>query len=470
MPSNAKSRSFKAVHCVSVGALALGCSTILGISDPQPIGSAGASGAAIGEAGGEQKGGAGGGIAGNGGASGEPVMEAGTAGSAASAGEFSQAGQAGAGGAGGGEAGMAGEDGSGAGMAGEGFGGQRTNCDEGKSRCNGALVERCVQNEWLVQPCATHCASDKCFVAQSCKGPSQCGGTNRIEDSCCAETIIPGGTFKRSFDNVDYSDDSSPANVSAFALDKYEVTVLRMRQFVMAYSDFAFPPGLGKSRYLSGDSGWQPTYPLPRTSNELEKMLQCIDPAHPEQDPNGDPDKLSTWGSDKDPILPVNCVTFYVAYAFCIWEGGRLPTEAEWNFAAAGGEQQRVYPWSSPPENSDGVVDNAVFNRALGPAIVDSKRPNGGGRYGNIDLAGNVAEWVLDFFADPYPSNGCHDCVNLTPDTGRVLRGGSYADAEAAYLAVSLRNSLGPGQLRGYAGFRCLHELQPPLVVESSIQ
>ena len=59
---------------------------------------------------------------------------------------------------------------------------------------------------------------------------------------------------------------------------------------------------------------------------------------------------LSTWLDNAGHELhPINCVTFYVSYAFCIWDGGRLPTEAEFEFAAAGGSDDRLYPWGDTP-------------------------------------------------------------------------------------------------------------------------
>lgn len=137
---------------------------------------------------------------------------------------------------------------------------------------------------------------------------------------------------------------------------------------------------------------------------------------------------MHTWSDIPigNEALPINCVTWYEAMAFCIWDGGYLPTEAEWNYAAAGGSEQRAYPWSAPPDST--VIECEHANHqgcGTSEVRVGSTSPQGDGRWGHADLAGNVAEWCLDWYVNPYPTTTCIDCANLMPTSSRVFRGGN---------------------------------------------
>jgi sulfatase modifying factor 1 len=288
-------------------------------------------------------------------------------------------------------------------------------------------------------------------------GPSGTG-------SCCepAETI-PGGTFLRGYDAATdlYNDMNYPATVSPFALDRYEVTVGRFRKFVEAGGGLgtqANPPAAGSGTHprLAGsgwDSAWNPS--LAADTAALKTMLKC--------------DSYPTW-TDTPGInenKPINCVSWYEAMAFCIWDGGYLATEAEWSYAATGGGEQRAYPWSNP--GSDVTIDCSYANYKIdNPAgtycvngttgavnRVGSESPRGDGRWKHSDLAGNVWEWTLDWYVDPYPSpQSCNDCANLLAGSSRVLRGGSFFNP-ALYLRAAYRYYYYPVGRDVYFGFRC---------------
>ena len=157
--------------------------------------------------------------------------------------------------------------------------------------------------------------------------------------------------------------------------------------------------------------------------------------------------------------MPINCVNWQESYAFCIWDGGFLPSESEWEYAAAGGSEQREYPWGSNPP---GIANEfAVYNCSFtigglcGPAPVGSPTL-GAGAWGQLDVVGNVLHWDLDWYAsyvDP-----CNDCAFVTTSAYRVPRGTPGFDSSAATLPSSFRNTFmaTPSSARAVdLGFRC---------------
>jgi formylglycine-generating enzyme required for sulfatase activity len=251
--------------------------------------------------------------------------------------------------------------------------------------------------------------------------------------------LVPGGTFKRDFDGIDFADDRFVAEISPFYLDKFEVTVGRMKQFVAAYSNINLKSGDGKSEHIADDSGWSTAYDLPLDVQALTEMLRC---------------EGTSWSDLEENIrVPINCVSFNVSYAFCIWDGGRLPTEAEWNFAAAGGSEQRTFPWVGLE-----VTEEHAFFGAAEDTIPTSVglTPKGNGRWGNSDLSGNVSEWVLDYYYPDYPEL-CKDCFAWGAAPSRTIRGAPYT-TPADYQVVPYRgDATDPLKL---IGFRCARDMK----------
>lgn len=154
----------------------------------------------------------------------------------------------------------------------------------------------------------------------------------------------------------------------------------------------------------------------------------------------------------------MNCVNWYQAFAFCIWDGGRLPTEAEWEYAAAGGVENRLYPWA---ERAVDLTRANYAESAHSERMTVGSYPLGTGAFGHQDLAGSLLEWVFDWYSSSFyegAGNPCLNCANATTvsesDSKRVVRGGAW-NGPASALRSAYRYYMAPGESAYHIGFRC---------------
>lgn len=171
------------------------------------------------------------------------------------------------------------------------------------------------------------------------------------------------------------------------------------------------------------------------------------------------------WSKGDHPIVNVS---WFDADAFCQWSGGKLPTEAQWEYAARGGLDGDKFPWGDAASHqfanygADQCCEAKVDGRDRWPetAPAGSFAPNG---FGLFDMAGNVWEWVRDGYSEDPLGDGSTDSVDPTgvaTSPARVLRGGAW-DSNPESLRVSNRLRREPGYWSANQGFRCSRDASP---------
>lgn len=311
--------------------------------------------------------------------------------------------------------------------------------------CVGALllfVPACRKGEVDAAACNTRPESFPTSPESPQSAPSAAKGSNAEPRDM---VLIPGGTFRMGTDDgFEYEKPVHEVTVASFWMDRREVTVAQFEKFVDA------------TRYVTESEkfGWSGVFDAKRGEWTRSDGATWRHPDGPSSNARADE--------------PVVQVTWNDAVAYCNWAGARLPTEAEFEFAARGGLAHAKYPWGDElrPQGKSvanfwqGEFPKENRNEDGFPARAPVGRfpPNG---YGLYDIAGNVWELCADWFDASYYSRSPRENPR-GPSTGeeRVLRGGSWMCSESycrGYRCAARGHTSQDSALNNH-GFRCVRD------------
>ena len=276
---------------------------------------------------------------------------------------------------------------------------------------------------------------------------------------------LPGGEFLMGTDDetgfpADGEGPVRPVTLAPFWIDEVALSNARFVEFVEATGHVTEAEHYGWSFVFGGllPDDFEPT----RGAAQAPWWRQVFgaDWRHPEGPHSSIEQRLEH---------PVVHVSYNDTLAYCAWAGKRLPTEAEWEYAARGGLEQNRYPWGDElkPDGKwrcniwQGTFPshNTLEDGYLGTAPVDSFVPNG---FGLHNVSGNVWEWCSDWFHTSFHVDGPREDPTGPPSgQAKVIRGGSYLchDSYCNRYRVAARSSNTLDSSTGNMGFRCVKEV-----------
>jgi len=257
--------------------------------------------------------------------------------------------------------------------------------------------------------------------------------------------LIPEGEFLMGSEKNVAKDHEKPEHwvyLDSFYIYETHVTNFQFEEFVKETGYVTTAEELGWSLVFNGES-----------FDEIEGAYWAA--------PAGPGSHITNRGN-----FPVLHVSWFDGAAYCEWAGGRLPTEAEWEKAARGTDGSRMFPWEGDKITGDRAnvcdvncpADWALTDHDDGYATSSpaGNYPNGASPYGVLDMAGNVTDWVYDWYAEDYYSSSPYENP-MGPETGemRVHRGASWYSGYTNQRSTA-RNMNLPTHKHDHGGFRCV--------------
>ncbi len=193
-----------------------------------------------------------------------------------------------------------------------------------------------------------------------------------------------------------------------------------------------------------------------KTEVTVAQFAQCYfdDRCHSEHYRLNSETASCNLGHSQKGNYPMNCINWYGAEEFCKWAGGRLPSEAEWEYAARSEGKEREYPWGDEAATCEyAVMGNGCDRGKTWPVC---SIPKGNTEQGLCDMSGNIKEWVADCWHNNYTDAPKDGSVWATGEDLKVLRGGSWYDDDVDDLRASSRAGGGPTDWSSRIGFRCV--------------